>query len=89
MRAVSALAASPMTRRRSGESLSTTKRDFQVAAFGHDTGAADKRHEDHEKDGELLREGKGEVGQIAHHHVGEGDEPQQPDGNPRQITLRF
>ena len=65
------------------------KGDVQVAAFGHDAGAADKRHEDHEKDGKLLREGKGEVGQVAHHDVGEGDEPQQPDGNSRQILLDF
>ena len=32
--------------------------DVQVAALGHDARAADQRHEEHEEDGKLLREGE-------------------------------
>ena len=30
---------------------------------------------------------KREIGQVAHHDVGEGDEPQQADGDPGQVLF--
>ena len=89
MRAVTAWAMRPTTRRRFGRKSVHHEHDLQVAAFGHDARAAEKRHEHHEEDGKLLGERKGEIGQIADHHVGEGDEPQDSDGDAGGVFFEF